>query len=648
MMVTADKIRTDNLNVGKDLHLEEFSDVRTLKVSEFHHEELECEQGNRNFIEVLIRKTPGKIESNNRGVNTDFNCDTKNTREDVQLSEGEYKIMNRVWIQWMKFVQQKKNYSNQTLENETHLDYAEQGTNMTTSKEEGEPRISLHDYDASSICESRQKVEALEDEMCDEDEENCANEYFFMLFEQKRANFTLRRFFRKWKNWTLQKRELEHLQAERQQREEKIRKYIELIATKQKTVSEVKSKPSPSLESSFLTDMSDFSDSGSKVSASSKSTNYGEKYKHRFQAQKSIIASQKSKIEDQNKIIEDLKSLQLRLEAEMSQRESSQNLKATLQNFDPRHKSKSAFVQRALSSDSGYRSIDHTSDNNSVEHDNSEEHTEKKSVASEMVRRMEKRNAERKLKMQAAQERRRQLEEEKLRKAIEEEEMKQRREIEAKQKKIEEIREKQRLERERAEEQIREREIFHQNCQIAEESNRRRLLTKGLRKLHYNVLTIKRDSFIADDSYKMKLKQRCFRTWRRNVKQTVAMKITKAELFYDQCLKRKAFQQIFEIYKDYIQKSQAADDMYDMKVQSKYFKRWYDISCQAYLKMQEKMKVAANFHDRRIVRSNFNQWKKLPKIMFEERGREKRLRALRERVQELIPDYCPVPFENED
>ena len=38
----------------------------------------------------------------------------------------------------------------------------------------------------------------------------------------------------------------------------------------------------------------------------------------------------------------------------------------------------------------------------------------------------------------------------------------------------------------------------------------------------------------------------------------------------------------------------------------------------------------------------FKHWKQLPAVMFLEREREKRIHSWRERVQEMLPDYCPI------
>lgn len=71
----------------------------------------------------------------------------------------------------------------------------------------------------------------------------------------------------------------------------------------------------------------------------------------------------------------------------------------------------------------------------------------------------------------------------------------------------------------------------------------------------------------------------------------------------------------------------------------KYFWAWLDLIMEEKSTLWEKLKIAAEHSDKRLMRNAFKAWRRYPLLMKKEREREERRNQLRRRVAEILPDF---------
>lgn len=71
----------------------------------------------------------------------------------------------------------------------------------------------------------------------------------------------------------------------------------------------------------------------------------------------------------------------------------------------------------------------------------------------------------------------------------------------------------------------------------------------------------------------------------------------------------------------------------------KYFWAWFDLTMEERSILWEKLKVATEHSNKRLMLNALKTWKQYPLLMKKEREREERRNQLRRRVAEILPNF---------
>lgn len=248
-------------------------------------------------------------------------------------------------------------------------------------------------------------------------------------------------------------------------------------------------------------------------------------YKHRFEAQQSIIQMQKHKLIQQEKVIQELKLGKLNKDINQSLEETEKEIRETLNKCSIKVRSKMRPTFKV---------------ENVVEDD-----TLKFQITSEkapkIVQQMEQRALEREKKRQAILERKQLLD--KLKKEAIQMEIEKKKALDEEERKkhIREIKERRRKEMEIQQlKQIRKQK-FLENCEKADNLYRRKLVKfafKGLSRL----MIIKENNEIRSEIfYEKRLKKICWNSWKKYIMEIQNLQVIKAKQFYESHLKQRIF-----------------------------------------------------------------------------------------------------------
>ncbi|XP_065598145.1 coiled-coil domain-containing protein 191 [Cyrtonyx montezumae] len=257
-----------------------------------------------------------------------------------------------------------------------------------------------------------------------------------------------------------------------------------------------------------------------------------------------------------------------------------------------------------------------------------------------IVKAMEERAIQRAERRRKLEEAKQQREEEKLAQRKAEEEARQRKEAEEKeaqqekrreekrQQKLKELEKQRRLEKEQ---QLRKKGRNHYEKVLL-----RKLGMVPWKKLREQA---KENLMVAQRHHCLSLQRRCLMSWFWHTQERLMEKVSQAEDFFSHTLLRWGFRNWLK-YKDYLSTlEEKASALHAACLKRKCFRAWFDLMVEEKSTLREKLKIASEHCNKRIILEAFEAWRQYPLLMKKEREREKRRNQLRRRVAEILPDF---------
>ncbi|XP_051634888.1 coiled-coil domain-containing protein 191 [Manacus candei] len=233
------------------------------------------------------------------------------------------------------------------------------------------------------------------------------------------------------------------------------------------------------------------------------------------------------------------------------------------------------------------------------------------------------RKAEEKLAQLKAEEEARQR-----KKAEEKEALRQKRREERRQQKLKELEKQRRLEKE-------------QQLQKKAEDHYEKVLLRKLGIVPWKRLReqAKEKLVVAQRHHCLGLQRKCLMTWLQDTQQSLMEKMSQAEDFYSHMLLRWGFRNWIK-YKDYLStQEERASTFHAACLMRKYLRAWLDLIMEEKRTLWEKLKIATEHSNKRLILNAFKAWRQYPLLMKKEREREERRNQLRRRVAEILPNF---------
>ncbi|KFV42149.1 Coiled-coil domain-containing protein KIAA1407, partial [Gavia stellata] len=245
--------------------------------------------------------------------------------------------------------------------------------------------------------------------------------------------------------------------------------------------------------------------------------------------------------------------------------------------------------------------------------------------------------AERRRKLEEAKQRR---EEEKLAQLKAEEEAQQRKEAEEKKAQQEKRREERRQQKLKELEKQRRLEKEQQLRRKARDHYEKVLLRKlGMVPWKRLMEEAKENLAMAQRHHCLSLQRKCLMTWLQHTQESLTEKASRAEDFYSHTLLRRGFRNWLK-YKDYLSTlEERASTLHAACLMRKYFWEWFDLIMEEKSILWEKLKIATEHSNKRLMLNAFKAWRQYPLLVKKEREREERRNQLRRRVAEILPDF---------
>ncbi|NWS43414.1 CC191 protein, partial [Probosciger aterrimus] len=245
--------------------------------------------------------------------------------------------------------------------------------------------------------------------------------------------------------------------------------------------------------------------------------------------------------------------------------------------------------------------------------------------------------AERKRKLEEAK---RQRKEEKLAQLKAEEEARQRKEAEEKEAQQEKRREERRQQKLKELEKQRRLER-EQQLQKKARDHYRKVLLRKLGMVPWKRLReqAKENLVVAQRHHCLGLQRKCLMSWLQDTQRSVMEKVSRAEDFYSHTLLRQGFRNWLK-YKDYLSTlEERLSTLHAACLMRRYFWAWFDLFMEEKSIVWEKMKIATEHSNKKVMMNAFKAWRQYPLLVKEEREREERRNQLRKRVAEILPDF---------
>ncbi|XP_061309981.1 coiled-coil domain-containing protein 191 [Pezoporus flaviventris] len=245
--------------------------------------------------------------------------------------------------------------------------------------------------------------------------------------------------------------------------------------------------------------------------------------------------------------------------------------------------------------------------------------------------------AERKQKLEEAKQQRK---EEKLAQLKAEEEARQRKEAEEKEAQQEKRREERRQQKLKELEKQRRLEREQQLQEKARDHYKKVLLIKlGMVPWKRLRQQAKENLVVAQRHHCLGLQRKCLMAWLQDTQRSLMEKVSRAEDFYSHILLRRGFRNWLK-YKDYLSTlEERLSTLHAACLMRRYFCAWFDLFREEKSILWEKMKIATEHSDKKVMMNAFKTWRQYPLLMKEEREREERRNQLRRRVAEILPDF---------
>ncbi|NXF91021.1 CC191 protein, partial [Eubucco bourcierii] len=245
--------------------------------------------------------------------------------------------------------------------------------------------------------------------------------------------------------------------------------------------------------------------------------------------------------------------------------------------------------------------------------------------------------AERRRKLEEAKQRK---EEEKLAQMKAEEEARQRKEAEekkAQQEKRQEERRQQKL-REMEKQRRLERE---QQLQKKARDHYEKVLLRKLGMLPWKKLReqAKENLEMAQRHHFLGLQRKYLMAWLQDTQESFMKKMSWAEDFYSHTLLRRAFRSWLK-YKDHLSTlEEKVSTLHAGCLIRRYFWAWFHLVVEEKTTLQEKLKIATEHSNKRLMLNALKAWRQYPLLMKKEKEREERKNQLRRRVAEILPNF---------
>ncbi|XP_071665272.1 coiled-coil domain-containing protein 191 isoform X2 [Patagioenas fasciata] len=363
---------------------------------------------------------------------------------------------------------------------------------------------------------------------------------------------------------------------------------------------------------------------------------YGSRFEHRHAFQQRLIEEQRRQLQKQQELILELQENQ-RLSRAKEEAAQATALTQQLNN---------SASQTREEKESSCKNTTHLSSPVSHGPENTRAALQGRRTSSQLtsahpiLKAMEERatqRAERRRKLEEAKQRR---EEEKLAQMKAEEEARQRKEAEEKEAQREKQREERRQQKLKELEKQRRLEKEQQLLKKARDHYEKVLLRKRgivpwkrLREL------AKENLVVAQRHHYLGLQRKCLMTWLQDTQGSLMEKASRAEDFYSHMLLRRGFRNWLK-YKDYLSTlEETASNIHAACLMRKYFWAWFDLTMEEKSILWEKLKVATEHSNKRLMLNALKTWKQYPLLMKKEREREERRNQLRRIVAEILPNF---------
>ncbi|XP_076146750.1 coiled-coil domain-containing protein 191 isoform X2 [Alosa pseudoharengus] len=378
----------------------------------------------------------------------------------------------------------------------------------------------------------------------------------------------------------------------------------------------------------------------------------GGRFEHRHATQQQVITEQRRLLREQQEVIARLQ--ETRSMAELQQRATDAQTRATAQTpagprlpitqlngFQQPPKnlkgSSEPITEKRETDDARPQGISGKTNMSNVALRNPQR---KSTALHPTVQAMEERARQRAERRKEVEERKRQIEEERLAQLKAAEEERQRVEEEEKRIATEKKREERRKERERELEkqrkQEREQKLLHQ---AKEHYQRSLLLRQGLAPWKRLMEQCHANTQLATAHHGHWALRRCFLLWHSASQQRQANREACAAHLHRNILLRRSLAS-WKRLKDYRSFLEArAQRFCRERVLRRVFMVLLDYVTDERLAAWDREQLAQEHHTRRVVRSCFLNWRRLPELQREEKEREVRREQLRRKVAEILPDF---------
>ncbi|XP_072738291.1 coiled-coil domain-containing protein 191 isoform X2 [Ciconia boyciana] len=368
---------------------------------------------------------------------------------------------------------------------------------------------------------------------------------------------------------------------------------------------------------------------------------YGSRFEHRYAFQQRLIEEQRQQLQKQQELILELQENQ---RLSRAKEEAAQAMAVTQPLNNSASQTREEIPKREKQS--RCKNTNHLSPPVSHGPENTRAVMQGRRPSSQLtsahpiLKAMEERatqRAERRRKLEEAKQRR---EEEKLAQLKAEEEARQRKEAEEKEAQQEKRREERRQQKLKELEKQRRLEKEQQLQKKARDHYEKVLLRKlGMVPWKRLKEQAKENLVVAERHHCLGLQRKCLITWLQHTQGSLTEKVSQAEDFYSHTLLRRGFRKWLK-YKDYLSTlEERASTLHAACLMRKYFWAWFDVIMEEKSTLWEKLKIATEHSNKRLMLNAFKAWKQYPLLMKKEREREERRNQLRRRVAEILPDF---------
>ncbi|NXN98071.1 CC191 protein, partial [Rhinopomastus cyanomelas] len=363
---------------------------------------------------------------------------------------------------------------------------------------------------------------------------------------------------------------------------------------------------------------------------------YGSRFEHRHAFQQHLIEEQRQQLEKQRKLILELQENQRLSRA----KEDTAQATAVTQTLD-NSASQSREAKQSTCKNRAHLSppVSHGPENTWAVTQSRRPSTQQTSTHP-ILQAMEERAARRAERRRKLEEAKQQKEMEKLAQLKAEEEAQQRKEAEEKKAQQERRQEERRQQKLKEMEKQRRMEKEQQLQKKARDHYEKVLLRKlGIVPWKKLLEQAKENLVVAQRHHCLSLQRKCLMAWLQDTQRSLTEKFSWANDFYARTLLKHGFQNWLK-YKDYLSTlEKRASALHAACLMRKHFRAWYNLVMEEKSTLSEKLRIAAEHSDRRLVQNAFQVWRQYPFMMKKEREREERRNQLRKRASQILPDF---------